>query len=92
MKLTCKSACIYSRINYIYKENTSATLVLIGTDEVAFHVDVTATQAFELKTQKDSSGEEFGGGDTELDYNDDERASVLPDEEDRKLIILQRVA
>ena len=58
---------------------------MIGTDEVTSCIDVTAAQAFEVETQKDSSGEESDGGDTELDYNDNERASVLPDEEDEEV-------
>ena len=57
---------------------------MIGTDEVSSGIDVTATQAFEVKTQKDSSGEESDGSEMELDYEDDKRASVLPDEEDEE--------
>ena len=59
-------------------------LVSIGADEVASHIDAIATQALDVETQKDSSGEESDGGDTELDYNDDERASIIPDEEDEE--------
>ena len=40
-----------------------------------------STQAFEVKTQKESFGEESDGGEIELDNEDDERASVLPYEE-----------
>ena len=58
-------------------------MVLIGKDEAVSHIKVDATQAFEVKTQKDSSGEESDGGNTELD-EDDDRASVLPDEEDEE--------
>ena len=49
--------------------------------DVTSCINVTATQAFEIKTQKDSSGEESDGSEMELDCEDDERASVLPDEE-----------
>ena len=65
--------------NLVSKENTRAPIVSIGTDEVTSHIDVAVTQAFEVKTQKDSSGEKSDSGDMELDYDDDERASVLPD-------------
>ena len=55
---------------------------MIGADEVASRIDVTTTQAFDVKMKKDSSNEESDGGDTDLDYGDDERVSVLSDEED----------
>ena len=61
------------------KEKTHSTLVLISKDEAASHIKVTATQAFEVKTQEDSSGEESDGSDTQLDYED-----VLPDEGDEE--------
>ena len=43
--------------NLVSKENTNITLALIGADEVASHIDTT-TQAFDVKTKKDSSDEE----------------------------------
>ena len=54
---------------------------MIGADEVASHIDATTTQAFDVET-KDSSDKESDGGDTDLDYGDDERVSVLSGEED----------
>ena len=63
------------------KENTNITLASIGADNVASHVDATTTQAFDVKMKKDSSNEESDGGDTDLDYGDDERVSVLSNEE-----------
>ena len=55
---------------------------MIGADEVASCLDAT-TQAFNVK-MKDSSDEESDGGDTDLYYGDDERVSVLSDEEDEQ--------
>ena len=56
-------------------------MVSIGKDKAASNIEEAATQAFKVKTQKESSGEESDGGDMELDYEDDDKASVLPDEE-----------
>ena len=70
--------------NLVSKENTNITLALIGADEVASHVDAMTTQAFNVKTKKDSSNEESDGGDIDLDYGDDERVSVLSDKEDEE--------
>ena len=70
--------------NLVLQENTNITLALIGADEVASHIDATTAQAFDVKMKKDSSNEESDGGDTDLDYGDDERVSVLSDEEDEE--------
>ena len=70
--------------NLVLKENTNITLALIGADEVASCNDATTTQAFDVKMKKDSSDEESDGGDTDLDYGDDERVSVFSDEEDEQ--------
>ena len=56
-------------------------MVSIGKDEAASRIKEGATQAFGAETQKESSGEESDGGDMELDYEDDDKASVLPNEE-----------
>ena len=66
------------------KENINITLALIGVDEVASHVDATTTQAFDVKMKKGNSDEESDGGDTDLDYGDDERVSVLSNKEDEE--------
>ena len=55
---------------------------MIGADEVASHVNAMTTQAFDVKMKKDSSDKESDGGDTDQDYDDDKRVSVLSDEED----------
>ena len=49
----------------------------MGADEVASHVNVTATQAFDVEMKKDSSDKESDGGDTDLDYGDDESLSTF---------------
>ena len=70
--------------NLVSKENANITLALLDADKVAPHIDSTTTQAFNVKTKKDSSKEKSDGGDTDLDYGDDERVSVLSDEEDEE--------
>ena len=70
--------------NLVSKENTNITLASIGADEVASHIDATTTQAFDVKMKKDSSDEESDGGDMDLDYSDNERVSVLSNEEDEQ--------
>ena len=70
--------------NLVSKENTYITLASIGTDEVASCIDATTAQAFDVKMKKDSSDEESDGGDTDPDYGDDKRVSVLSDEEDEQ--------
>ena len=61
--------------NLVSKENTNITLASIGADEVISDIDATKTH---------SSDEESDGGDTDPDYGDDERVSVLSDEEDEE--------
>ena len=68
--------------NFVTKENTAATLALIGVDQAAFHIEVTAAQEFEVKTEKDSSDEESDGVPSDQDIEDDEKVSLLSDEED----------
>ena len=74
--------CIRHVKNLVLKENTGIALALIGAEEVASHIDATATPVFDVKTRRDSPIKESDGGNSDLDYGDDERASVLPDEED----------
>ena len=68
--------------NLVLKENTAAALTLIGVDKVAFCIDVTAAQEFDVETEKDSSDEEFDGVPSDQDLQDDEKVSVLSDKED----------
>ena len=64
------------------KENTAAALTSIGVDEAASHINVTAAQEFYVKTEKDSSDEEPDGVPSDQDLEDDEKVSLLSDEED----------
>ena len=70
--------------NLVLKENSNINLASIGADKVASCVDATTTQAFDVEMKKDSSNEESDGGDTDLDYGDNKRVSVLSDEEDEE--------
>ena len=63
--------CLEKVKNFVSKENTHSTLVLIGKDEAALCIKEAAMQAFE-----ESSGEESDGGDMQLDYEDGGKASV----------------
>ena len=70
--------------NLVSNENANITLTLIGADEVAPCIDAMTTQAFNVEMKKDSSDEESDGDDTDPDYGDDKRVSVLSDEEDEE--------
>ena len=64
------------------KEKTHSTLLSIRKDEATSCIKEAATQAFKVETEKESSVEESDGGDTELGYEDDDKAVVLPDEDE----------
>ena len=64
------------------KENTAATLASIGVDKAASYIEVTATQEFDIKMEKDSSDEESDGVPSDQDLKDDEKVSLLCDKED----------
>ena len=64
------------------KENTAAALASIGVGKAASHIDVTAAQEFDVKMKKDSSDEESAGVPSDQDLKDDEKVSLLSDEED----------
>ena len=70
--------------NLVSKENTAAALALIGVDEAASHIDVTAAQEFDIKMEKDSSDEESDGVPSDQDLEDDEKVSLLSDKEDEE--------
>ena len=67
----------------VLKENTAATLALIGVDEAAYHINVTAAQEFDIETE-DSSDEESDRVQSDQDLEDDEKVSLLSDEEDEE--------
>ena len=89
-EVSLSPSCIRQVNNLVLKENTGIALALIGADEVASHINATATQVFDVETRGDSSVEESDGSDSDLDYGDDERTSVLP-EKMRRMSKLQRV-
>ena len=66
------------------KKNTAAALASIGVDEAVSHISVTAAQEFDVKMEKDSSNEESDGVLSDQDLEDDEKVSLLSDEEDRE--------
>ena len=70
--------------NLISKENTVAALVSIGVDEAASHIDVTVAQEFDIEMKKDSSDEESDGVPSDQDLENDEKVSLLSDEEDEE--------
>ena len=70
--------------NLVLKENTATTLALIGVDEAASHIEATAAPEFDIKMEKDSSDEESDGVPSDQDLEDDQKVSLLSDEEDRE--------
>ena len=70
--------------NLFSKENTAAVLALVGVDEAASCINVTATQEFDIKMKKDSSDEESDCVQSDKDLEDDEKVSLLCDEEDKE--------
>ena len=76
--------------NLVSKENTAATLTLIGVDEAASHINVTAAQGFDVEMEKDSSDEESDGVPSDQDLEDDEKVSLLSDRRMEKLQVLKQ--
>ena len=74
-------SCLKQVKSLVSKENSGLSLASIGAEEVAFQNDVTTTQAFDVETKGDSSIKESDCGDSDLDYQDDKKASVLSDKE-----------
>ena len=72
------------QVKNLVLKNTAATLALIGVDEAASHIDVTAAQEFDVKMEKDSSDEESDGVPSDQDLEDDEKVSLLSDKEDEE--------
>ena len=70
--------------NLVSKENTAAALALIGVDETASCINVTAAQEFDIEMEKDSSDEEFDGVPSDQDLEDEEKVSLLSDKEDEE--------
>ena len=73
--------------NLVSKENNAATLALIGVDKAASCIDITAAQEFDIKMEKDSSDKESDGVPSDQDLEDDEKVSLLSDEEDKETAV-----
>ena len=71
--------------NLVLKENTAAALASIDVDKAASCINVTTAQEFDIKTRKDSSDEESDGVPSDQDLKDDEKVSLLSDEEDEEM-------
>ena len=70
--------------NLISKENTAATLTLIGIDEVTSCIDVVTAQELDIEMEEDSSDGESNNGPFNQELEDDEKVSLLSDEEDKE--------
>ena len=70
--------------NLISKENTAATLALIGIDEATSRIDVVTAQELDAKMEEDSSDEESNDGPSDRELEEDEKVSLLSDEEDEE--------
>ena len=66
------------------KENTAATLALIGVEEAVSHIDAVAAQELDTKTEEDSPDEESDDGPSDRHLEEDEIVSLLSDEEDEE--------
>ena len=70
--------------NLISKENTAATLASIGIDEAVSHIDVVAAQELDAEMEEDSSDGESNDGPSDWELEEDEKVSLLSDEEDEE--------
>ena len=66
------------------KENTAATLALIGIDEAISCINAVIAQELDTETEEDSSDEESGDGPSDQDLEEDEKVSLPSDEEDEE--------
>ena len=64
--------------NLISKENTAATLASIGIEEAV------GAQELDTETEEDSSDEESNDGPSDWKLEEDEKVSLLSDEEDEE--------
>ena len=64
------------------KENTAAALASIGIDEAISHIN--AAQELDAKTEEDSPDEASDDGPSDRDLEEDEKVSLLSDEEDEE--------
>ena len=66
------------------KENTAAALALIDIDEAISHINAVTAQELDTKTEEDSLDEESDDGPSDWDLEEDEKVSLLSDEEDEE--------
>ena len=66
------------------KENTAATLALIGIDEVVSHIDAVTAQELDAEMEEDSPDEESDDGPSDRDLEEDEKVSLLSDIDDEE--------
>ena len=70
--------------NLISKANTAATLASIGIDKATSCIDVVTAQELDTKTEEDSSDGESNDGPSDQELEEDEKVSLLSDEEDKE--------
>ena len=63
--------------NLISKENTAATLALIGVDKVISHIDAVTAQELDAKMEEDSFDGESNDGPSDWELEEDEKVSLL---------------
>ena len=70
--------------NLISKENTAATIASIGIDEATSCIDVVTAQELDAEMEEDSSDGESNDGPSDQELEEDEKVSLLSDEEDEE--------
>ena len=70
--------------NLISKENTAATLALIGIEKAISCIDAVAAQELGTKTEEDSSDEKSNDGPSDWELEENEKVSLLSDKEDEE--------
>ena len=66
------------------KENTAAALASIGIDKAISHIDAVTAQELDAEMEEDSPDEESDDGPSDWDLEEDEKVSLLSDEEDEE--------
>ena len=71
-------------VQNLMSKNTAAALALIGIDEAISHINAVTAQEFDAETEEDSPDEESNDGPSDWDLEEDEKVSLLSDEEDEE--------
>ena len=66
------------------KENTAATLASIGIEEAVSHIDAVTAEELDAEMEEDIPDEESDDGPSDWDLEEDEKVSLLSDEEDEE--------